>query len=387
MLKVIIMYEIRNAQPFIMEEVMKIKNVYDEICSFENLYKAYLNARKNKRFRDEVLEFTNNLEEYLIDIQKDLMNHTYEVGEYREFYIYEPKKRLIMALPFRDRVIQWAIYQVINPIISKGYITDSYACIQGRGTHQAVKRLSYWLNQVSRKESKWYYLKLDIAKYFYRIDHDVLIDILHKKIKDRQLMRLLENIINSEKSFGLELGIHDPALSGRISQCGMPIGNLTSQMFANIYLNELDQYIKRELAVHYYIRYMDDMILLADDKKKLHEYKHLIDTFLQERLKLNLNNKTAIRPITLGIEFVGYKLWSTHVKLRKSTSLKMKRRLKQVKKQYANGKINLDDVQSTVNSYMGMLKHCNSYSLRTKIFDEFILKREYDVNLENQDLP
>lgn len=366
---------------------MKIKNVYDEICSFENLYKAYLNARKNKRFRDEVLEFTNNLEEYLIDIQKDLMNHTYEVGEYREFYIYEPKKRLIMALPFKDRVIQWAIYQVINPIISKGYITDSYACIQGRGTHQAVKRLSYWLNQVSRKEPKWYYLKLDIAKYFYRIDHDVLIDILHKKIKDRQLMRLLENIINSEKSFGLELGIHDPALSGRISQCGMPIGNLTSQMFANIYLNELDQYIKRELAVHYYIRYMDDMILLADDKKKLHEYKHLIDTFLQERLKLNLNNKTAIRPITLGIEFVGYKLWSTHVKLRKSTSLKMKRRLKQVKKQYANGKINLDDVQSTVNSYMGMLKHCNSYSLRTKIFDELILKREYDVNLENQDLP
>lgn len=366
---------------------MKIKNVYDEICSFENLYKAYLNARKNKRFRDEVLGFTTNLEEYLFDIQKDLINHTYKVGEYREFYIYEPKKRLIMALPFRDRVIQWAIYQVINPMFSKGYITDSYACIEGRGTHQAVQRLHYWLKQVNRKQGKWYYLKLDISKYFYRIDHEVLIIMLHKKIKDKQLMRLLENIINSETSFGLELGIHDPALSGRVADCGMPIGNLTSQMFANIYLNELDQYIKRELKIHYYIRYMDDMILLADDKKKLHEYKYLIDAFLQEKLKLNLNNKTAIRPITLGIEFVGYKLWATHIKLRKSTSLKMKRRLNSVKKQYSKGKIQLSDVQATVNSYMGMLKYCNSYRLRNKLFEELVLKREYDVNLENQDLP
>lgn len=366
---------------------MKIKNVYAEICSFENLYKAYLNARKNKRFRDEVLSFTNNLEEYLFDIQKDLINHTYKIGEYREFYIYEPKKRLVMALPFKDRVIQWAIYQVVNPMFSKGYTTDSYACIEGRGTHQAVQRLHYWLKQVNRKPNKWYYLKLDIAKYFYRIDHEVIINILRKKIKDKQLMSLFENIINSETPFGLELSIYDPALSGRVTHCGMPIGNLTSQMFANIYLNELDQYIKRELKIHYYIRYMDDVIILADDKAKLHEYKHLIDTFLQERLKLSLNNKTAIRPITLGIEFLGYKLWATHIKLRKSTALKMKRRLNGVKKAYFKGKIQLSDVQATVNSYMGMLKYCNSYNLRNKIFDELVLKREYETNLENQDLP
>ena len=167
----------------------------------------------------------------------------------------------------------------------------------------------------------------------------------------------------------------------------MPIGNLTSQMFANIYLNELDQYIKRELKVHFYSRYMDDMILLADDKKKLHELKGLIDTFLQEKLKLNLNNKTAIRPITLGIEFVGYKLWATHIKLRKSTALKMKRRLNGIKKKYLKGKIPLSDVQATVNSYMGMMKYCNSYSLKNKLFEGLILKREYDINSENQDLP
>lgn len=373
---------------FIMEAIMKIKNVYDEICSFENLYKAYLNARKNKRFRDEVLGFTNNLEEYLFDIQKDLVNHTYKVGQYREFYVYEPKKRLVMALPFKDRVIQWAIYQVINPMFSKGYITDSYACIEGRGTHQAVQRLHYWLKKVNRKPGKWYYLKLDISKYFYRIDHEVLVKMLQKKIQDKQLMKLLENIIFSETSFGLELGTIDPAeRDKRVAQCGMPIGNLTSQMFANIYLNELDQYIKRELKVHHYIRYMDDMILLADDKKLLHEYKTLIDTFLNEKLKLNLNNKTAIRPITLGIEFVGFKIWATHIKLRKSTALKMRRRLNSLKKQYFKGKVELSDVQATVNSYMGMMKYCNSYSLKNKLFEGLVLKREYDPNLENQDLP
>ncbi|MBU3812277.1 MAG: reverse transcriptase/maturase family protein [Candidatus Niameybacter stercoravium] len=364
---------------------MKIRNVYQEICSFENLYKAYMNARKCKRYRQEVLGFTNNLEEYLFNMRNDLLNHTYVVGEYREFYIHEPKKRLIMALPFYDRVIQWAIYQVINPMFSKGYITDSYACIEGRGAHQAVKRLHYWLRQVDRKDEKWYYLKLDIAKYFYRIDHQALIKILRRKIYDKDLMCLLETIINSETAFGLELGINDPAESKRVEHCGMPIGNLTSQMFANIYLNELDQYLKRKLSVHYYIRYMDDMILLSNDKKKLHEYKALINEFLQENLKLDLNNKTAIRPISLGIEFVGYKLWPTHVKLRKSTALKMKRRMKQVKKQYERGKISLGKVSGTIASYNGVLKHCNSYNLRTKLLGEFVLHRERDMDIEDID--
>lgn len=162
-----------------------------------------MNARKCKRYRQEVLGFTNNLEEYLYDMHDQLINHTYKVGEYREFYIYEPKKRLIMALPFYDRVIQWAIYQIINPIFAKGYIADSYACIDGRGAHQAVQRLHYWLRQVDRKPQKWYYLKLDVAKYFYRIDHDALVAILRKKIMDKDLMKLIERIIYSETSFGL----------------------------------------------------------------------------------------------------------------------------------------------------------------------------------------
>ena len=145
-------------------------------------------------------------------------------------------------------------------------------------------------------------------------------------------------------------------------------------MFANLYLNELDQYCKRTLGIHFYVRYMDDVIILSDDKKKLHEYKNLIQVFLEDKLKLNLNNKTAIRPISLGVEFVGYRLWPTHVKIRKKTALKMKRRLKYVKKQFERKELTLDKVNATVQSYMGILKHCNSYSLQCSIFDNYILK-------------
>jgi len=354
-----------------------IKNIYGEICSYENLYKAYLNARKTKRLREEVLTFTNNLEENLYEIHSELTNHTYKVGQYREFYIHEPKKRLIMALPFRDRVVQWAVYQLLFPIFVKTFIYDSYACIPDKGTHNAMKRLKYWLHQVDRRKEKYYYLKLDVAKYFYRIDHAILLEILNRKIKDKDLLWLLKKFIQCEETFfGLPLDICIEEISERLSDKGMPIGNLTSQLFANLYLNELDQYCKRELRIHYYVRYMDDVIILSDSKTKLHEIRGLIETFLQERLKLNLNKKTAIRPISLGIEFIGYKLWPTHVKLKKASALKMKRRLKQVQELYNDRKIDFEKANSTVQSYFGVLQHCNSFKLKSKVLNSFVLSRK-----------
>lgn len=208
-----------------------LKDIYQEICSYENLHQAYINARKCKRFRDEVLRFTNSLEDYLVDIENELQSRTYQVGNYREFYIYEPKKRLIMALPFKDRVVQWAIYQVLNPVFEKTYISHSYGCIVGRGTHKAVEQLSYWLHQVDRKPQKHYYLKLDISKYFYRVDHAVLLEILGKKIKDPDLMWLLKTIVESQDTyFGLPHGADLDDVKERLPDKGMPIGNLTSQM-------------------------------------------------------------------------------------------------------------------------------------------------------------
>lgn len=358
-----------------------LKNVFEQVVDYDNLYRAYLNARLCKRYRYEVLNFSAHLEDNLVKLQKELIERTYTLGKYREFYIYEPKKRLIMAQPFKDRVVQWAIYQVLNPVFAQGYITDSYACIKERGTHKAVKRLHYWLRQVGKKPEKYYFLKLDISKYFYRIDHDVLMGILKRKIRDDDMIFLLDKIVNSsETNFGLPPGKSPGEVKrlDRVSEKGMPVGNLSSQMFANLYLNELDQYCKRTLGIHFYVRYMDDVIILHQDKDQLHEWKRIIDTFLKEKLQLDLNEKTCIRPITLGVEFCGYKIWNTHIKLRKSTALKMKRNLKKLQKEYAAGEVTVEEAKQTISSYLGILKHCDSYSLKRTIFGEYGSSEEYE---------
>lgn len=360
----------------------KLKGLYPKIYDFENLLAAYKEARKCKRFRDEVLAFTHNLEENLINIQNELIWKTYKVGRYREFFVYDPKKRLIMALPFKDRVVQRAIYRVLNPLLERRYISDSYACRVGYGTHRAVDRLQYWLRYLDRRYPRIYVLKLDISKYFYRVDHDILMGILRRIIADEDLLWLLETIIRSEDTkFGIPLGDHDFECE-RVEEVGMPIGNLTSQMFANLYLNELDQYAKHVLKVRYYIRYMDDIIILHHDKKYLWQIKNEIEAFLEDNLHLTLNNKTTVRTADQGIDFCGYRIWSTHRKLRKRTALKMKRRLKYLQKAYARGEVDFKTVNATVQSYFGLLKHCNSYKLRRKLLQVLVFVRNSDRRKE-----
>ena len=184
-----------------------VKNIFCQIVSFENLFLAWQNARKGKRYRDDVMEYSDRLEEKLIETQNQLIHHTYAVGRYRCFYILVPKKRLIMSLQFKDRIVQWAFYQVLNPIFDKAFIYDSYACRKGKGTHKAANRLQYWLRQTDRKPEQYYYLKLDISKFFYRIDHDILVKILKRKIKDKDVIMTLERMINCEETkFGLPAG-------------------------------------------------------------------------------------------------------------------------------------------------------------------------------------
>ena len=363
-----------------------IKGLWEQITSFENLYAAYRAAAKGKRFRKEVLAFSDNLEASLFDLQRELQQGTYTVGRYHEFYIYEPKKRLIMALPFRDRVAQWAIYRILNPLFAKKYIEDSYACIEGRGIHAAAKRIRYFAQLVTHQNNGGgYALKLDISKYFYRINHDVLMDMLRKWFADRELLDLLERTVRSAVPFGLPAGA-SPGEAERIFGVGMPIGNLTSQMFANLYLNEVDQYIKRELRGHCYVRYMDDMVILDGSKERLHEYRRKIEAFLNERLRLDLNRKTVIRPLTLGIDFCGYRIWDSHIMLRKPTALKMRRRLRKLQKDYAAGAVEWPGGEMWLASYKGMLKHGDSFRLTLKIFGGkteegaaegwFVLRRE-----------
>ena len=228
------------------------KVTHDEIISFDNLLEADKNASRNKRYRDENLKFAAHREEELINLQNELtyfpkdgipgnpLESSYHVGKYRMKKIYEPKPRIIMALQYRDRVVQWAYYQKLNPLFDRQYIEHSYGCRTGKGTTAARAQLQKWLRKASRSSKNWYVLKLDISKYFYRVDHEILMKILAKHIKDELILRDLYNLINCEDTaFGLPEGVQ-PELCAQedwLYNRGMPIGNLTSQMFANIYLN------------------------------------------------------------------------------------------------------------------------------------------------------
>lgn len=348
----------------------RYSGIYEQIYDYENLYEAYLAARRNKTQRSEVLAFTRNLEENLIELQNELVWHAYHVGRYREFYVTDPKKRLIMALPFRDRVIQWAVYRQINYLLDKRYIPTSYACRVGGGTQRAVHQLQQYIRHTP---GEVYVLKLDVSKYFYRIDHAVLLGILHRIFKDRELLELLRRIIDDEQGGGL-FGI-DIETGEREAGVGMPIGNLTSQMFANLYLNEADQFAKHTLKAKKYIRYMDDMVIVSNDKAYLRECWRAMDDFLASHLKLRLNRKSTILKARNGINFCGYRIWRDHIKLRKKSALKMKHRLRVLQKQFARGEITVERFRASLVSYLGMLKHCDGYQLETSILQNFVLQR------------
>ena len=365
---------------------MKIKNVFDLIFSDENLYGAIQDASAGRRYHKDVLRVQYDCWDVIDEIQKHVRSGTYEIDRYYIFYVYEPKKRMIMSISFYHRIVQWAIYRVINPILVKGYIEDSYGCIPGRGSLSAMKRLKYWVEAVEKKPGTWYYLKLDISKYFYRISHEVLKKILAKKIKDRRLLDVLYSIIDCKHTpFGLPTGKGpgEVPLEERLFDVGMPVGNLLSQVFANIYLDALDQFCKRVLRIHHYIRYMDDVIILSDSKAQLHEWKSIISNFLERELRLSLNQKTCIRPISQGIEFVGYRIWPHYVTIRKSTTLQIKRAMVRKAYEYSIGVIALADVTNTLTCYIGMLKHCDCQEFREALVRSVVL-RKYDSEVEDE---
>lgn len=346
------------------------------IFSMENLYGALEDASDQRRYNKDVMLFNFNAWDNLKEIRDSVYDGTYTIDKYYIFYVYEPKKRMIMSIKFKHRVVQWAIYRVINPMLIKGYIKDSYGCIPERGPLTAMFRLKYWLEQVNRKDEQWYYLKLDISKYFYRISHRILKKILAKKIKDQRLLKLLESIIDCKHTpFGLPPGRSpgEVPLEERLFDVGMPIGNLLSQVFANVYLDALDQFCKRELQIHCYVRYMDDVIILSSSKAQLQEWKVRIASFLETELELQLNNKTCIRPINQGIEFVGYRVWPDKVVLRKKTTLHIKRVLKAKKEAYRVKEISFKQATDTLQSYLGMMKYCDCDALKEKILDDFVL--------------
>jgi len=334
----------------------RIGNLYPKIYDFENLHRAYLLARRNKRFRGAIIEFSNRLEENLIEIQNELIWKTYQTGHYHEFYVYEPKKRLIKSLAFKDRVVQHAINNIIEPIFESTFIFDSYACRKGKGIHSGVDRLTYFLRKIHYKNKKVYALKCDIQKYFPSISHNVLYSLVLKKIKYPETLKLLWKIINSD------------------GEIGIPIGNLTSQLFANIYLNQLDHFVKEDLGIKYYIRYMDDFIILHQDKDYLRNILKEVETYLNNKLRLTINTNTTIFPVSQGIDFLGYRSWKTHRLLRKSNVVKFRRALREFQNLFLTKTISFDKINASIQSWLGHAKHADTYNLRKRIFNEFKLQ-------------
>ena len=352
----------------------------DRIYSWDNLLNAYHEAAKEKWYRPDVAAFAANLEENLIDIQNALIWQTYEVGRYREFYVTEPKKRLVMALGFRDRVVQWAIYLQVNQELDNGMIYHSYGCRVGKGTTRAADKVQDWCTLVDRKPEDWHYLKLDISKYFYRVDHAVLLRIMREKYPGEDgFLWLMQTVICCDHTpFGLPPGksADEVPPSERLFEVGMPIGNLTSQLLANVCLNELDQYIKHELRAHYYVRYMDDMVLLHPDAKVLNEWRKQIEDYLNNVLHLDLNSKTTIGLVRCGVTFVGCRIYPGYRKPTAQTVKKMKARMRYIAGEYANGLIDFDSVNATMQSYFGMLGHTASDGLQKWITENIVFKRK-----------
>lgn len=361
-----------------MSEKQTLQNIFQEMTSFPWLERAYRNARKQKRYRDEILVFSNDLDAHLLAIQEQMRAGTFRFGPYRRHWVYVPKKRLVMALPFDSRIVQWSVYQALNPFFDKIMIEDSYACREDKGSLAAAQRLQYWLKIAEGKPQQWYALKLDISKYFYRVDHAVLLEILGERIKDPQLLDLLRNIIDCDgERFGLPrfMGPDDAAEADWLDGIGMPIGNLTSQLFANIYLNELDQFCKHTLHIRRYIRYMDDVIILAPDKETANQWKEEIGQFLSDRLHLDLNRKTAVRPAD-KIEFVGYIVTARRLRLRKQTTRRIKSAFRGICKKYFAGELTKAEFDRRVASYKGMIQHCEADNLRTRLNEIYLNAKE-----------
>lgn len=326
-----------------------VKNLIDKICTFANALNAYRKARKCKRYRPEVLEFETNREENLFRAVEVLKNGTYRPGKYRVFKVWEPKERVIMALPFFDRVIQHMIVNYIEPIFEKRFLFHSYACRKGKGVHEASQTLSKWLYDLEVVKGKTIYaIKGDIHHYFQSVSHDILKAEIRRYISDKALLKILDRIIDHN-------GIFPPGV-------GIPVGNLTSQLFANVYLNKLDQFVKHTLKIHYYVRYMDDFIILSEDPAELRRILAEIEIFLRRELRLELNPKTTILAAKNGINFVGYIHFKDHKKIRKDAM----RRLKKLLRAFETGEMELDAFDRSLTSRIGHMGHADTYNLIQK---------------------
>lgn len=326
---------------------------FDEIVSLENLLLAWREFKKGKRGKLDVQTFEYNLEDNIFSLHQDLKNGTYRHSKYYPFRISDPKPRLISKAIVKDRVLHRAIYRALYPLWDNTFIYDSYSCRDSKGTHKAFTRLTTLTRKISQNYTKpCFALKLDIRKFFDSIDHQILMSFLEERIQDKKLVNLVFEIISS-----FEL----------TENKGIPLGNLTSQLFANVYMDALDKFVKHKLKAKHYIRYADDFILFANNPDTLMGRFVEINRFLKDRLKLNIHpNKAVLRKLNWGIDYVGYVSLPYYSIPRKKT---VKRIYKKVDKLLREGEF--DELAKVIPSYLGYLQHSNSHKLQSKLKDKY----------------
>lgn len=297
-------------------------NLYDNLCSYDNLEFAFQKARKGKTEKDYVIEFEANLEENLFALRNELLFHTYQPKPLKIFILRDPKTRKISKSDFRDRIVHHALCNIIEPTFDKGFICDSFANRKGKGTLNAIKRFDLFKRKVSKNNTrKCYVLKADIKSYFDTVNREILLKLIKQKISDKKIIWLIKQILNNHK--------------GKELNRGMPLGNLTSQFFANIYLNELDQFVKHKLKAKFYIRYVDDFVILDNSKDLLQSYLKEIDLFLKNNLDIKLHpDKSKILRLNKGISFLGFRIFYHYKLLAKKNMRKFERNLESMKKEY-----------------------------------------------------
>lgn len=334
-------------------------NLFKQICSFENLFLASRKARAGKRGKEGCASFEKRLEDELWRLHDDLDSSSYQPGSYRTFTIHERKPRMISAAPYRDRVVHHALCNVIEPIFDRTFINDSYACRTGKGTHAAVDRFTRFAR------CHPYLLKTDIMSYFPSIDHEILFTLIARKIKCPATLRLIRLIIdgsNRQKEITAYFP-GDDLFTPQLRRRGIPIGNLTSQFFANIYLNGLDHYITRELGHSAYIRYVDDITVFGSGKGRLWQLRDAMTDYLAGlRLKLH-PAKTFVQPVSEGTDHLGYRVFPDYRLLRKDTSLRIIRKMRRMR--------NNDNTEAAVyashQSWLGHARHADSWGLQRQV--------------------
>jgi retron-type reverse transcriptase len=346
-------------------------NLWPQVIDFSNLLRAAHNAQKGKRFRDNILAFNHNLESELIQLQLELETKTYIPGSYKTFQIRKPKLRLISAAPYRDRVVHHALCNIIAPILGKTLITDTYANRLGYGSHAALKQFTRFVR------SHRYVLQCDISKYFPSIDHAILKSLIRRKIKCSDTLWLIDTMIDASnpQEAVIQYFPGDDLLTPVQRRVGLPIGNLTSQFFANFYLSSFDHFVKENLKVKHYIRYVDDFVFLSDDREFLANVRLKVEAYLNTlRLKIH-PIKSQLFATKIGANFLGFRIFSTHIRVRNQNLRYARKRFKTMQVDYAARAITPLEIQRSLQSWVAHLKHGDTWQLRNQVFSDLVFSK------------